>query len=418
MQDADIRALVGQSRCDRVVEWALALIRAASPNPPGNTRAVAQAAAEIIRSAVPGAEVEVHAASDEIHNVVARVRGARPGGRVIFNGHMDTYPVGDTSTWAMDPRGEVGDGRLYGRGAADMKGGIAASIAALAGLAESRDHWCGEAVLTLAGDEETMGPLGTKWLMDHVPHATGDWVIIGDAGSPRVLRFGEKGFLWVEIDASGRPAHGAHVHLGDNALERLMTALARVQTLRNIPVDAPEAVRQAIDDSRLISEPSAGEGEGDVLGKVTVNIGRLAGGTSTNLVPVLATAGVDIRLPVGVTTSVAERKLAEALDLPGIEYRILRRFEPNYTDPTAALVRRCAAVAEEVLGDKVAVNMRVGGSDARWFRMANMPTVVYGPTPHGMGGPDEWVEVADLDRVARVHALTAFDLLRSDQPND
>ena len=55
--------------------------------------------------------------------------------------------------------------------------------------------------------------------------------------------------------------------------------------------------------------------------------------------------------------------------------------------------------------------MRVGGSDARWFRMEGLPTVVYGPTPHGMGGSDEWVDLAELDQVARVHALTAFDLL-------
>jgi acetylornithine deacetylase/succinyl-diaminopimelate desuccinylase-like protein len=75
------------------------------------------------------------------------------------------------------------------------------------------------------------------------------------------------------------------------------------------------------------------------------------------------------------------------------------------------LVRRCAAAARDVVGADIAVNMRVGASDARWFRLAGVPTVVYGPTPHGMGGPDEWVDVTELDQVARVHALTAFDLL-------
>lgn len=168
---------------------------------------------------------------------------------------------------------------------------------------------------------------------------------------------------------------------------------------------------EAIERSRAISEPLAGAGEADVLGRVTVNIGRIEGGTSTNLVPASARAGADLRLPVGVSAAAAERALAAALGRPGIKYRVLRRFEPSHTDPGSEIVRRCAAAAREVVGGQVAVNMRVGGSDARWFRMEGLPTVVYGPTPHGMGGPDEWVDLAELDQVARVHALTAFDLL-------
>jgi succinyl-diaminopimelate desuccinylase len=413
---ASPRDAVGASRRDDIVAWTLRLLQAPSPNPRGDTAAAAETAAAIIREAIPAAEVQLHAASDLVVNLVARVHGGGPGRRVVFNGHLDTYPVGDPAAWTVDPAGALRDGRLYGRGSADMKGGIAASIAALAALAEVRTDWRGEAVLTLAGDEESMGPLGTKWLMDNVPHATGDAVIIGDAGSPRVLRFGEKGFLWVEIDALGRAAHGAHVHLGDNAVERLMVALLRLQALRDLPPAAPAAVVRAIAASRAISETLSGAGEADVLGRVTVNIGRIEGGTSTNLVPVSARAGVDIRLPVGVPAGVAERALAQALDLPGISYRILRRFEPNHTDPDNELVRCCAAAAERFTGGKVAVNMRVGGSDARWFRMACIPTVVYGPTPHGMGGPDEWVDVGELDQVARVHALTAFDLLGGNSP--
>jgi acetylornithine deacetylase/succinyl-diaminopimelate desuccinylase-like protein len=411
MPQPDLRARIGAVRPDEIAGWALRLVGAASPNPPLDTRAVADEAAAIIRAEIPEAELSLHHAGDQVLNVVARVRGSGPGRRVVLNGHLDTYPLGDLSLWTRDPAGEIEGGRLYGRGAADMKGGIAASIAALAALARQRGAWSGEAVLTLAGDEESMGPLGTRWLLDHVPHARGDAVILGDAGSPRVLRFGEKGFLWVEIEATGRAAHGAHVHLGDNAIERLLEALAGLQALRALPVATPPAVLEAIERSRAISEPLAGVGEADVLGRVTVNIGRIEGGTSTNLVPASARAGADLRLPVGVSAAATERALAAALGRPGIKYRVLRRFEPSHTDPGSEIVRRCAAAAREVVGGQVAVNMRVGGSDARWFRMEGLPTVVYGPTPHGMGGPDEWVDLAELDQVARVHALTAFDLL-------
>jgi acetylornithine deacetylase/succinyl-diaminopimelate desuccinylase-like protein len=227
-----------------------------------------------------------------------------------------------------------------------------------------------------------------------------------------VLRFGEKGFLWIEVEATGTAAHGAHVHLGENAIDRLRAALDVVARLRDLPVAAPPAVTAAIAAAAAISEPLAGAGEARVLGSVTVNIGRIEGGTAPNLVPAGARAACDIRLPVGVAAAQVEAALAAGLGaLPGIAWRVLRRFEANHTDPAADIVRLAQQAAEEALGGPVAVNMRVGGSDARWFRMRGLPTVVHGPTPHNMGGADEWADVAELEAVARVHALAAFDFL-------
>lgn len=407
-------AVDAHARAPEVVALTRRLMAVPSPNPPGDVRACAEAAAALVRDLAPDAEVSLHETSPEVTNLVARIAGAGPGRLLAFNGHLDTYPVNEALPWTVDPlQGEVRDGRLFGRGAADMKGGMAASILAFGLLARHRRAWRGEAVLTLAGDEESMGPLGTGWLLDNVPGlAAAGAVIIGDAGSPRVLRFGEKGFLWIEVEAGGLAAHGAHVHLGENAIDRLRAALDAVAGLAALPVAAPPAVTAAIAAAKGISEPLAGEGEARVLGSVTVNIGRIEGGTAPNLVPAAARAAFDIRLPVGVTCAEAEAALHRGLDgLPGIAWRVLRRFEPNHTDPAAEIVRLAHAAAEEVLGGAVAVNMRVGGSDARWFRMAGLPTVVYGPTPHNMGGADEWADIAELEAVARVHALAAFDFL-------
>jgi len=407
-------AAAARARAPEVAAITRRLIAVPSPNPPGDVRACAAACAALLRDLAPDAEVSLHATSPEVANVVARIAGAGPGRVLAFNGHLDTYPVNEALPWTVDPLGgALRDGRIHGRGASDMKGGMAASILAFALLANHRAEWRGEAILTLAGDEESMGPLGTKWLLDHVPGlAQAEAVIIGDAGSPRVLRFGEKGFLWVEVEAQGTAAHGAHVHLGENAIDRLRAALDAVAALRDLPVAAPPAVTAAIAAAAAISEPLAGTGEARVLGSVTVNIGRIEGGTAPNLVPARARAACDIRLPVGVTAAQVEAALAAGLDtLPGIAWRVLRRFEPNHTDPAADIVRLAHRAAEEVLGGAVAVNMRVGGSDARWFRMAGLPTVVYGPTPHNMGGADEWADAAELEAVARVHALAAFDFL-------
>ncbi len=397
----------------QVVGIAQRLVAVASPNPPGDVAACAREAAAILAEIAPTARVALHATAPGIVNVVAIARGHAAGRRLVFNGHLDTFPVNEALPWTVAPLGGlVRGGRLHGRGAADMKGGIAASLAAFALLARHPQLWRGEAVLTLAGDEESMGTLGTRWLLENVPEATGDAVIIGDAGSPRVLRFGEKGFLWVELEAAGRAAHGAHVHLGENALDRLSVALDAVRGLRALPPQAPASVTAAIAAARAVSEPLSGAGEAAVLGSVTVNIGRVEGGTSPNLVPASARAAADIRLPVGVPCAVAEAALHAALDgLPGVAWRVLRRFEPNHTDPGSELVRLAAEVATRVLGEPCAVNMRVGGSDARWFRMAGVPTVVLGPTPHNMGGADEYALVRELHQVAQMHALVALEFL-------
>jgi acetylornithine deacetylase/succinyl-diaminopimelate desuccinylase-like protein len=406
-----LKARIGQSR-DRLLDICARLVRAASENPPGDTRAAAAVAAAILGEAA-GAEVEVVAAAAPVANVVARLKGAAPGRRLVFNGHLDTFPIGDRSRWTVDPLAATRKGgRLYGRGVADMKGGIACSLLAFLLLAERRESWRGEAVVTLAGDEETMGTRGTQFLLETVPHALGDAMISGDAGSPEVLRFGEKGMIWLEVTAAGRAAHGAHVHLGENAVERLMQALKRLAALRHAPVRSPPAIAAAIAKARAASELLSGAGEAEVLRSVTVNVGVVAGGSSANLVPAEARASLDIRLPAGVTVAAIERRIARALgSLEGVAWRVTRRFEPNWTPPDHEIVRLMAACGREALGKQPAVTMRVGASDCRLYRRLGVPSVVCGPAPHNMGGPDEYVTLRDLFAIGTMHALAAFDYL-------
>jgi acetylornithine deacetylase/succinyl-diaminopimelate desuccinylase-like protein len=412
--NSGVRALLRDAdRRDQIVAITRRLVAVASPNPPLDTGAVAAEAAAILRETIPGIEVELVRASDEVVNVVARVHGRHPGRRLVFSGHLDTYPAGDARNWTVEPLGGIErDGRLYGRGASDMKGGIAASIVALALLAEHRHAWSGEAVLALGGDEESMGVLGCRFLLETVPHVKGDAVIIGDAGSSKVVRFGEKGFLWIAIEADGVPAHGAHVHRGVNAIDRLRAAMDALSGLRCMTVATPAIVRQAIEAAKPISEPLSGAGEAEVLTSVTVNLGRIEGGVSPNLIPSAARVAADIRIPVGLRTAEVEAALRAALaGIAGIRLIIERRTEPAFTDPGAAIIRMTVEAAAEVLGEPPACNMRVGASDARIFREAGIPTVVYGPAPFNMGGADEYVMIGELENVMRVHALAAFDFL-------
>ncbi|WP_333672146.1 M20/M25/M40 family metallo-hydrolase [Elioraea tepidiphila] len=387
------------------------LIAAPSENPPDDTRAAAMVAARLL-SAIPGVVVTEHTKEEPIRNVVAVRRGARPGKRLVLSGHLDTYPAGDASRWSVPPfAATIRGDRLYGRGSADMKGGIAAAITALAALAQEPD-FAGEVVLALAGDEESMGTSGTQFLLDTVPMVRGDVAIVPDAGSPAVIRFGEKGMVWLDLVAEGKAAHGAHVHRGENAAERLMEALQRLLALRDWPVEIPPPIRAAIAAAQPVSEPLGGVGEAETLTHVTVNLGMVSAGISPNLVPDRAIAGLDVRLPPGTnTTAIIAAARAAIADLPGVGMTVRVAWEPTVTDPTHPLFTALRRAATPVLGSEPVLNMRVGASDARLFRLAGIPTAVFGPTPHGMGGGDEYVLIPELIAVAQALEAAARDIL-------
>ncbi|KAF8863173.1 Zn-dependent exopeptidase [Acephala macrosclerotiorum] len=391
------------------------LVAAASPNPPGDTTLVAETAADLLGK-IPGAEITRHETAPGIVNIVARISSGRPGPRLVFNGHLDTYPVCEHLNWTVPPLGGIlKGGRVYGRGVSDMKGGIAASIMAATILAEQKHLWSGEIVITLAGDEESMGSLGTQWLLDNVGAAGGDAMVCGDVGSPNVVRFGEKGFCWFEITARGVSAHGAHVHKGINAIDRLRKALDAVERLENLLVEAPPEVSKSIAAASHVSEAAAGEGESQTLQRVTVNIGTISGGTLRNLMPSEASAEGDIRLPVGIPVARVEEHLHTSLDaMAGVSWRMIRSHEPTYTSPTHPLVQSALAASQQVMDrcTRSVVNMRVGASDSRLYRMAGIPTVVVGCTGYGMGAADEYVMADELVKVAQIHTLIAYEFLK------
>ncbi len=395
-----------------MTELCQALVRVPSANPPGDTTPLVETI-EAWLAEVEGIVTRRIVARAPATNLVIRLPGGRPGRRLIMNGHLDTFPAGEAARWSLPPySGEIRDGRLYGRGTSDMKVGVAAALMTLRLLAPYRTELAGELVLTLAGDEETGGAWGTQWLLQHVPEASGDAMLNGDAGAPTVLRFGEKGRLWARVTAQGKASHGAHVHLGENAIERIVTALARFTTLHNLAAPVPADIIAAIAEAAPISEPLSGAGEAKTLTHITVNIGTISGGSAINIVPDHAEAMVDIRFPPGVSGEEITRWIAENLEtLPGVTYEILACEEPNWTSPTHEIVSLTRRNAEALLGDRVVANMRVGFSDARFYRQRGIPSVVYGPTPFNMGAADEYVLLDDVFAVFYVHAMTAYDYL-------
>ena len=403
--------LIDASR-DELIKTTSSFVRIPSETPPSDTQAMAEMVAGIL---APLAHVatNIHISEPPIANIVGIVRAETPGKRLIFNGHLDTYPIGDPASWQENPfSGAVRDGKLFGRGSGDMKGGIAGALVAFKILAQHRYAWAGELALALAGDEESMGRLGTQYLIDTVPEACGDAMLCADVGSPLVPRIGEKGMIWIDVIAVGKPAHGAHVHRGVNAIDTLRSAMDALATLNDYPVTTPEEIARTIAAAKSVSEPLGGDGEADILQRVTINFGRIEGGQTANLVADRAVVNADIRLPMGVTVDEIEGKIGRLLSpIDGVSFDITRRYEPSWTSPQDPIVDAVLRACEHVLGKSPSINMRVGASDARLYRAAAIPTVVCGLTPHNLGGPDEYAVLDELVDVAKIQLLTALNFL-------
>lgn len=405
--------VANQSR-QTLIDMTRDLVRIDSQTPPSDTRKAADIAASLLPV---GDNVETTFFPSEypVMNLVARLKGTRPGPRLILSGHLDTYPIGDAERWTRDPLGgEVVDGRLFGRGSADMKGGIAAQILLMRVFAEKIIDFPGEIVLALAGDEERMGELGTQFLIDNVPAVRGDAVLVADVGSPSIIRCGEKGMIWIDVTATGQEAHGAHVHRGDNAIEKLVAAMSDLKRLEGIDIDCPAHVAAAMEAAEPLSEPLGGAGERETMSRITVNLGQIEGGLSANLVPAKAVARLDIRLPMGVLVADVEARITSMLAArPDVSFEVMRRYEATWTPVDDPITKACIDAASRVLKRPVAVNMRVGGSDARLWRRAGIPTIVSGLTPYNLGAPDENLDVDELCQVAAMQMITAANFLDS-----
>jgi acetylornithine deacetylase/succinyl-diaminopimelate desuccinylase-like protein len=396
---------------ERLMSFCSELGRIDSRNPPGDTTAMASACRRMLEAR--GVSIEIITKSQPMANLIAHLPGASPGRRLVFNGHLDTGPVPDAARWTFPPFGGVIHGdRIYGRGIADMKAGLAAQVLAVSTLTEFRQHLGGELVLMLVADEGTGGRNGTRHVLETRPELMGDAMISGDVGSPRVARVGEKGFIWIEVKAQGKSAAAAQPHLGVNAIDRLLPALAALRDLSAKGAAMPADLQALVEQASGLSEPINGAGETHTLKHLTVNVGMIEGGTRINNVPSAAVARVDIRMPPGETAAgVCARIQALLGGYPDVSWRVLEQADPNWTSPDAPIVRLLSRNAEAVLGQRIGVSIRPGFSDARFFRQHGVPTVVYGVTPHNSNAPDEHVMVADLDAVFQVHTLTAFDYL-------
>lgn len=376
---------------EALVSLTSALVAARSENPPGNERAVAGILHDALSPYDPE-WTEVEPAPGRL-SLVARVASGEsrpPAGRrvLVVNGHTDVVPA-VASGWSVDPfKPVVVDGRLYGRGSADMKGGIAAAISALGALKAAGQLPSCEIVFQFVADEERGGALGTRALLE-AGLLQGDACLVPEPTSLSVC-VAERGLLQGEVVLRGRPGHGSRPREGVSATE----AAARV--------------------TLALHAADFGDPEHPLLGRPSANVGTLRGGTAPNVIAELASVGFDRRLLPGVSKEEAvaaiRRQLATA-GLDGVDYEIVvsdfgEGSEMSPDHPFAALMRRCVASATGRSPELVGTIGMTFTTDARFMRnQAGIPAVVCGPGNISQAhGVDEWVEVEQLVDAAAAYA--------------
>lgn len=401
---------------DRLIRFLQDFTRIDTSNPPGDTRAGAAFICDSLTAA--GLTHRIVAPQEAMPNILASARFDRPGRHLVLNGHLDVFPVGDRARWTRDPlSGDLADGRIHGRGTVDMKCGTTGSIFTYAYLSEVAPALKGRLTLALASDEETGGRWGSGYLIEREKdEVLGDCVLNGEPSSPATVRFGEKAMLWMRFSIRTRGGHSAYPHLSRSA-NKIAAALVRdLEALEAIRPLAPEVVRRALsrDGVREGAERGLGAGAGEILQKVTVNVGVVRGGVKINMLPAECEIEADARLPVGVDRDQVRRAVDQIVALyPEVSWAEgpSQPVNATWSDPEHEMVGLIQDNVEALLGFRPPAIISLGGTDCRFWRAAGVPAYVYGCSPAGMGAPDESVAVDEFLHVVRTHALSAFDYL-------
>ncbi len=338
---------------------------------------------ELLESAGAEVEVIVHEGITSIHAEIGQ------GDAVIgFNGHYDTVPPeGD---WTRDPlQPTVKDGRLYGLGSTDMKGGLAGMMSAFMELADYELD--GKAIFQAVGDEETYGLHGTRMLVRDKKFAKR--MFIGEP-SGMSLSNEHKSVMMVKVGMYGKSAHGSRVYAGSNAILKMARALQRLS------------------QGKLLRTTCQKE---EIYDAVSCNVGIIEGGKAVNIIPANCYSQLDVRLP----RTYDPQEILDYLSNHFDEIEVLHRSNGMYTPPGDEFVRNSLRIARETFDEKIPLRMGLGACDGRYFTKMGIPTVKGGPCGIDEKGErmlhrkDEWVPVDEIHKWREIYFHTALRYLHN-----
>tara|TARA_B100000745_G_scaffold290637_1_gene229712 strand:+ start:114 stop:1286 length:1173 start_codon:yes stop_codon:yes gene_type:complete len=334
-----------------------------------------------------GLEVQVREITEGRPNVIATLKGTGGGQTLLFNGHMDTVGV---EGMAEPYSGEVRDGRLYGRGAIDMKGSLAATMAATKGLIDSGITLRGSVIFTYVADEE-YASIGTSAIADDIRQGRlrrPDGAVNTEATGLRV-GVGHKGFTWLEVVTEGKAAHGSRPDLGVDAIAQMGKLLVEVD--------------------RLQGQLAAGA-QHPLLGAGSVHASLVNGGREMSSYPGRCTLKLERRtVPPETADSVAEEleKIISRLSIedPGFHAssRVMFVRNPWQADPRSQIVKTTAAAIEAVTGTPSTTMTQTGWLDSALLGDVGIPTVICGPSGEGLHAEVESIDVTSLGTCAEIY---------------
>ncbi|MBV8915119.1 MAG: M20/M25/M40 family metallo-hydrolase [Acetobacteraceae bacterium] len=399
-----------------LIEFLTRFTRAASPNPPGDTRESASIVTEWLDAA--GLPHRVIAPLEPAPNVVATFQGGRPGKHLVLNGHIDVFPCTDAHRWTHAPwSGAVTDGRIYGRGVSDMKNGTAALLFAFGWLARLADTLPGQVTLTAVSDEETGGTWGAQYLVDHHPEVIGDCLLNAEPGGPTTIRFGEKGVLRLAITVCTPGCHGAYTHKSPSATRIAARLVRAMDALACLPVALTPEVADALDAGAAEMDRLHLPGASRVMRQFSVNLGVVEGGTKVNMLPGLCRLEFDIRIPPGAHSATAMAEIDRILaGFPEARCEVTTLAEPSWSSPGHGLVAALADSCAAVFGYRPRPIASLAATDARKWRAKGVPAFTYGTTATNVAMPDEHTEIAEWLGVVKTLTLAAHRWLHVEAP--
>lgn len=356
------------------IELTRALIRFETINPPGNETPCAEHIGVILEQA--GFDIAYYPMEENRANLIARIGGSAGKKPLCLSGHTDVVPLG-AAAWSVPPfAAEIADGKIYGRGSTDMKGGVAAIVAAAVELAPRLHGTPGLVLVITAGEER--GCQGANFLV-------GLGGVLGEAGallvaeptSNRPLN-GHKGVLWVEGRAIGVTAHGSMPEEGVNAVYKAARVIGK---LENLKLEGGRALKG---------------------GLPTLNVGWFHGGMNINSIPDEAKFGIDIRMVPGLTETEVMAALAE-IGGQDVSFSLLGHSAPVYTDPSDPWIMEVGEVMAEITGVRHAPGIASYFTDAAALTKAygHPPTVILGP-----GEPELAHQTDEFCYVRRIEEAT------------